>query len=98
MDENVRHTTTVEFEGGLEGDALLGGGGLGVSSLGGVEGVDVGLVVLSVVEGHDFLGDEGLEGIIRIREFGEFVCHCGWWLWWLWWLLVVDELDGNDKE
>ena len=43
----------VELECGLELDLVLGGGRLGVGLLGGVEAVDVGLVVLAVVEFHD---------------------------------------------
>ena len=59
----------------MEGDALLGGGGLGVGLLGGVERVHVGLVVLLVVELHDLLGDEGLERIVGVGEVGESVGH-----------------------
>lgn len=65
--------TAVELEGGLEGDALLGGGGLCVGLLCGVEGGDIGLVVLLVVELHDLAGDEGLECVVRVREVGEGV-------------------------
>ena len=66
-------TTAVEPEGGLEGDALLGGGGLGVGLLGGVERSHVGLVVLLVVKLHDLAGDERLEGIVCVGEVGELV-------------------------
>ena len=46
-------TTAVEFQGRLEGDAFLGGGSFGVRLLGSVEGIDVSLVVLLVMEFHD---------------------------------------------
>jgi len=36
-----------------------------------VQAVDVSLMVFLVVEGHDLLRDEGLEGVVRIRERGE---------------------------
>ena len=48
-------TTAVEFQGRLEGDAFLGGGSFGVRLLGSVEGIDVSLVVLLVMEFHDLL-------------------------------------------
>ena len=69
-------TSAVELEGSLEGDALLGGGRLGVGLLGGVEGVHVGLMVLLVVKLHDLTADEGLKRIVGVREVGESVCHC----------------------
>ena len=71
----VALTSAVELEGSLEGDALLGGGRLGVGLLGGVEGVHVGLVVLLVVKLHDLLGDVGLERIVGVGEVGEYVGH-----------------------
>lgn len=65
----------VEIDEGLQGDLLGdgvratgggggGGGGLQLAELGGevVEGVDVGGVVVFVVELHDAAGDGGLEG------------------------------------
>lgn len=52
MDDFLR-TTTVEFQGRLEGDAFLWGGRLGVRQLGSVEGVDVSLMVLLVMKLHD---------------------------------------------
>ena len=66
-------TTTVELESTLESDPLLGGAGLGVSLFGGVQSVDIGLVVLLVVKLHDLLGDEGLKSIVRVGEIGESV-------------------------
>ena len=71
-------TTAVEFERSLESDAFLGGGGFGVRGLGGVESVDVGLVVPFVVELHYLAGDVGLEGIVGVREVGEGVGHGEW--------------------
>lgn len=46
-------TSSVELEGSLESDALLGGRRLGVRSLSSVQSVDVGLMVLGVVQFHD---------------------------------------------
>jgi len=69
--------TAIELEGGLESDALLGSGSLGVGLLGSVEGVDVGLVVLSMVKGHDLLGDVRLESIVRVGQVGQSVGHGG---------------------
>jgi hypothetical protein len=37
----------------------------------GVVAIDIGLVMLFVVESHDLLGDVGLERIVRVREFRE---------------------------
>lgn len=59
-------TSTVEFDLLLEGDQSwdvvgLRSGGVGLQ--GGVEVVDVGLVVLLVVDFHDLLGDDGFEGL-----------------------------------
>lgn len=63
-------SAAVKLQGGLQGDGGLGGFGrgllglkLGEGFLSGVEAVDVGLVVLGVVQGHDFLGDARLEGL-----------------------------------
>jgi hypothetical protein len=66
-------TSAVELERSLEGNALLGGRGLGVSLLGRVQSVDIGLVVLLVVKLHDLAGDERLEGIVGVGEVGESV-------------------------
>ena len=46
-------TTTIKLQGRLKGDAFLGGRGFGVRLFGGVEGVDVSLMVLLVVKLHD---------------------------------------------
>jgi hypothetical protein len=71
--DGILRTTTVEFQGRLEGDAFLGGGRLGVRQLGSVEGVDVSLVVLIVMECHDLLRDVRLEAIVRVRQGREGV-------------------------
>ena len=68
-------TAAVELERCLEGDAFFGSGCFGVGGLGGVEGVNVRLVVSLVVELHYLAGDVGLEGIVGIREVGEGVGH-----------------------
>lgn len=77
-----RLTTTVEADGGLEGDAFLGGAGLDIVGLSGIEGSYVCLVVLRVVKRHDLLRDVGLKGIVGVRERGKTVSHrcvCGGW-------------------
>jgi len=74
--------TAVEVDERLEGDLLLdgfdGGGGLGFLELGGevVEGGDVGVVVVLVVEFHYFAADGGLEGaiIIYIYSLARVLC------------------------
>ena len=66
-------STAVEFECLEEGDALLGRGGGSVRLLGGVERVDVRLVVLGMVQRHDFGADVRLEGIVRVWERWELV-------------------------
>lgn len=71
--QSLLRTPTVEFQGRLEGDAFLGGGSLGVRLLGSIEGVDVSLMVLLVMEFHDLLGDVRLESIVRVRQVGECV-------------------------
>lgn len=66
-------TTTVKLQGRLEGNAFLGGRGFSVRLLGGVEGVDVSLMVLLVMKLHDLTRDVRLEGIVRVRQGGEGV-------------------------
>jgi hypothetical protein len=56
-------TAAIELDGRLERDALADGAGLGGGILCGVQAVNVGLVVLLVVELHDLFGDVGLEGL-----------------------------------
>ena len=71
-------TATVEFDGGLKGDLLFECLGIGVLCFGGVEVVDVGLVVLVVVELHDLVGDDGFEGVVGVWEWGKGVRgQCG---------------------
>lgn len=66
----VNVSAPVELQGGLKSDSGLDGLGsgflgleLGEGFLSGVETVNVGLVVLGVVQGHDLLGDAGLQGL-----------------------------------
>ena len=60
-------------DGAKVGDELLGGfnGEVGVAGDGGVEVVDVGGVVLVVVEVHGLGVNVGLEGVIGVGEWGE---------------------------
>ncbi len=73
----VERTTTVKLESGLERDALLGRRCLSVGSLSCVQRIDIGLMVLLVVKLHDLTGNEGLEGIVAVREIGKSVGHGG---------------------
>lgn len=69
-------TTTVELDGALKLDLLadiVAGDGLVVSLDGVVKVGDVKLMVLCVVDGHDLLGDGGLEGIVSVRKLGQSV-------------------------
>ena len=62
-------TATVEVQHGCLGSSSLGvvlGIGLGDGLVGGVEPVDVGLVVLGVVELHDLAGNVGLKSTIVV--------------------------------
>lgn len=63
-------TASVEFQGRLQGDDLLGGFGRSVTGLKlaqrfdrGVQAVHVGLMMLGVVKLHDLLGDRGFQGL-----------------------------------
>ncbi len=63
--------TTVEVDGCLERNLCLDivlCGGRGELLVGGVEGGDVGVVVLAVVELHDLAGDGWLEGAIVVCQ------------------------------
>lgn len=65
----VNVATTVEVDEGSLGSSSLGialGLGLGDSVESGIEAVDVGLVVLGVVELHNLAGDVGLEGTVVV--------------------------------
>ncbi len=75
-------TTTVELDSGLKLDLLLdvvARDGRVVSLDGVVKVVDVKLVVLCVVNGHDLLRDGGLEGVVAVRKLGKGVLRhvCG---------------------
>lgn len=61
-------TTAVELERGLKLDLLLGALCLRVRLFGGVEAVDVRLVVLRVVELHNLARDVRLEGLRRVAR------------------------------
>lgn len=71
----VNVASTVETESCLEGDALLGCRCFGICRFGCIERIDVGLVVLRVMELHDLLRDVGLKGIVSIGERGKSVGH-----------------------
>lgn len=61
-------TAAIELQRALQLDLLLHVRGLGVGLLGGVEPVDVRLVVLGMVQVHDLLRDVGFESLCRIYE------------------------------
>ena len=67
-EEEHGRTTTVELERRLESDALLGVMRFGVRLFSGVEAVDVGLVVLRVVQRHDLLRDMGFKSLSFCRN------------------------------
>jgi len=67
--------SAVELDSGLKSNTFLRGGGQCVRFLGGVKGVDVGLVVFCVMKGHDLLRDVGLESLVGIWERRECVLH-----------------------
>ena len=69
-------TATIELEGTLETDDgvdIVLGHGLRQLLLGHVEVVDVGLVMLAVVELHDLGADDGLQGIVIVGKVGQAV-------------------------
>ena len=72
----VEVSSTVELQRSMEtnhrGDVLLGHG-LGQLLLGHVEVVDVGGVVLAVVELHDLRADDGLQGVVVVGKVGQAV-------------------------
>ena len=67
-------TTTVEAKSRLEGDALFRGRCPGVVVFCSVEGIDVCLVMLVMVQLHDLCDDVWLECIVAVRQVGEGVC------------------------
>ncbi len=85
----VERTTTVKLESGLERDALLGRRCLSVGGLSCVQRIDIGLMVLLVVKLHDLTGNEGLEGIVAVREIGKSVGP--------WWNFDIYGGDGSRK-
>mgnify|MGYP006876481383 CR=1 FL=1 len=67
-------STAVELQGGLETDDALDVSGrleLAEALLGRVEAVDIGLVVLGVVEGHDLRRDGRLERLGLVGNQGK---------------------------
>lgn len=72
-DVNKVLTTTVELEGRLQRNALLGRRSLCVRLLSSVQSVDIGLVVLLVVKLHDLPRYERLERVVGVGEVGESV-------------------------
>lgn len=57
-------TTAIELQRALQLDLLLHVRGLGIRLLGGIEPVDVRLVVLGMVQSHDLLGDVRFESLL----------------------------------
>jgi hypothetical protein len=51
----------------LEGDFLFRRAGFGVGFFGSIEACHIGLVVLFVVQGHDFLGNVWLQGLRLVK-------------------------------
>lgn len=70
----VDMTTAIETKRGLQGDALFRGSRLGIVVLGSIERIDIGLMMLVVMEAHDLCDDVRLERIIAVREIGKGVC------------------------
>jgi hypothetical protein len=71
-------TSSVELKSGLKGNALFGGRCFCIRRLGGVQRVNVGLVVLGVVKHHDLVRDIRFKGIVgvgkRRKSIGHFFC------------------------
>ena len=65
--------STVELDRGLETNTFLSRMCESVLLFGCVESVDIGLVMLFVVESHNLRGNVGLEGVVRIGEIGKCV-------------------------
>ena len=66
-EEEHGRTTAVELERRLESNALLGGMRFGVGLFSSVETVNVGLVVLRVVQRHDLLRDMGFKSLFLLK-------------------------------
>lgn len=84
-------STSVELQSGLQGDSGLDGfrgGFLGLKLaegfLRGVKTVDVCLVVLGVVQGHDLLGDAGFQRLMGL------IVSCG--------IIEIGEADSHRKH
>ena len=71
-------TSTVELERGLYRDLFLDRPGRGQGLFGGIEIIHVGLMMLGVVKVHNFPGDGGLKGLVRVGEVGESCCLLYW--------------------
>ena len=59
----------------MEQDPILGGGDLRLRSLRGVEGVDLSMTALGMVESRDALALVGLGGIVDVRQRLDGVRH-----------------------
>ena len=73
-------STTVELDGRLQLNLLSHVGrrdSLRVGLFGSIQAVDVGLVVLGVVDLHDLAADRRLQRLVLIRQLGQgvFVCR-----------------------
>jgi len=63
--------SAVELDCSLESDLLARSRGRAIGRLGRLERVDVRLVVLGVMNGHNLLADVRLKRVIRVRELGQ---------------------------
>lgn len=52
--DKIGFTTTVEFQRGLKGDSILGGFSLAISLFCRIKTIDIGLMMLRVVQFHYF--------------------------------------------
>lgn len=60
LGKSSKLTSTVKLESSEESDLLLGSLGAGKAGVGSIQTVDVGLMMLSVMESHDLSVDMGL--------------------------------------
>jgi len=67
--------TTVELQRLLQCNPLLRGLGLSIRSFGGVEGINIGLMMLRVMKRHDLPADVGFERIVVVRKRRKSVRH-----------------------